>query len=108
MIYSFLISVLAVYVAAWLLPGVHLNGFWSSVGLTIVLSLLNVLVKPLLVLFTIPVTLLTLGLFLLVIDAIIVLLASKLLSGFSIDNFWWAILYSIILSMVSSIFNSIF
>lgn len=107
MIYSFLISVLAVYVAAWLLPGVHLNGFWSSVGLTLVLALLN-LVKPILVLFTIPVTILTLGLFLLVIDAIIVLLASKLLSGFSVDNFWWAILYSIILSIVSSIFNSIF
>lgn len=107
MIYSFLISVLAVYVAAWLLPGVHLNGFWSSVGLTLVLALLN-LVKPILVLFTIPVTILTLGLFLLVIDALIVMLASRLLSGFSVDSFWWAILYSIILSIVSSIFNSIF
>lgn len=108
MIYSFLISVLAVYVAAWLLPGVHLNGFWSSVGLTLVLALLNTLVKPILVLFTIPVTILTLGLFLLVIDALIVMLASRLLSGFSVDNFWWAILYSVILSLVSSIFNSIF
>lgn len=108
MIYSFLISVLAVYVAAWLLPGVHLNGFWSSVGLTLVLALLNTLVKPILVLFTIPVTILTLGLFLLVIDALIVMLASRLLSGFSVDNFWWAILYSIILSVVSSIFNFIF
>ncbi len=108
MIYSFLISVLAVYVAAWLLPGVHLNGFWSSVGLTLVLALLNTLVKPILVLFTIPVTILTLGLFLLVIDALIVMLASKLLSGFSVDSFWWAILYSVILSLVSSIFNSIF
>lgn len=108
MIYSFLISVLAVYVAAWLLPGVHLNGFWSSAGLTVVLSLLNVLVKPILVLFTIPVTILTLGLFLLVIDALIVMLASRLLSGFSVDSFWWAILYSVILSLVSSVFNSIF
>lgn len=108
MIYSFLISVLAVYVTAWILPGVHLNGFWSSVGLTLVLALLNTLVKPILVLFTIPVTILTLGLFLLVIDALIVMLASRLLSGFSVDNFWWAILYSIILSIVSSIFNSIF
>lgn len=108
MIYSFLISVLAVYVAAWLLPGVHLNGFWSSVGLTLVLALLNTLVKPILVLFTIPVTILTLGLFLLVIDALIVMLASRLLSGFSVDSFWWAILYSVILSLVSSIFNSIF
>ena len=108
MIYSFLISVLAVYVAAWLLPGVHLNGFWSSVGLTLVLALLNTLVKPILVLFTIPVTILTLGLFLLVIDALIVMLASRLLPGFSVDSFWWAILYSVILSLVSSIFNSIF
>lgn len=108
MIYSFLISVLAVYVTAWILPGVHLNGFWSSVGLTLVLALLNTLVKPILVLLTIPVTILTLGLFLLVIDALIVMLASRLLSGFSVDNFWWAILYSVILSLVSSIFNSIF
>lgn len=108
MIYSFLISLLSVYVTAWLLPGVHLNGFWSSVGLTVVLSLLNVLVKPLLVLLTIPVTVFTLGLFLLVIDAIIVLLASKLLAGFTVDSFWWALLYSVILSMVSSVFNNIF
>ena len=95
LIVNLLISALAVYFTAWLLPGITVKSYGAAVGVALVIAVLNVLVKPLLVLLTIPVTALTLGLFLLVIDAIIVLLAGKLLSGFQVGGFWWALLFSI-------------
>lgn len=107
-IINLLISALAVYLTAWLLPGISVKSFWSAIGVAFVIALLNVLVKPLLTLLTIPVTVITLGLFLLVIDAIIVLLAGKLLDGFRVDGFWWALLFSIIVSAVTSLLYGLF
>lgn len=102
-----LVNALAVMVSAYLLPGVRVKDFVTAVILAIVLSLLNLLIKPILVILTLPVTILTLGLFLLVINAIIILLASKLVSGFKVDGFFWAFIFSLILSLVSAIMNSI-
>ncbi len=82
-----LISALAVYLTAWLLPGISVKSFWTAIGVSIIIAVLNVLVKPLLILLTIPVTVVTLGLFLFVIDALIILLAGKLLSSFHVDSF---------------------
>ena len=75
--------------------------------IAIVIALLNTFLKPILILLTIPVTVLTLGLFLLVINAFIILFASELVNGFKVDGFWWALLFSIILSVVTSLLNSI-
>ncbi|MDQ3051292.1 MAG: phage holin family protein [Bacteroidota bacterium] len=97
---------LAVIIVAYLLPGVHVESALSAIGLALVLSLLNIFVKPLLILLTLPITVLTLGLFLLVVNALILLLAAELVSGFSIDGFWWALLFSIILSIVVSVLES--
>ena len=108
MIANLLISALAVYLTAWLLPGVSVKSFWAALGVAVVIALLNVLVKPLLMLLTIPITVLTLGLFLFVIDAIIVLLAGKLLDGFRVDGFWWALLFSIIVSAVTNLLYGLF
>lgn len=108
MIANLLISALAVYLTAWLLPGISVKSFWSAIGVAFVIALLNVLVKPLLTLLTIPVTVLTLGLFLFAIDAIIVLLAGKLLDGFRVDGFWWALLFSIIVSAVTNLLYGLF
>lgn len=80
---------------------------WTAVILAVILSLLNVFVKPILIFFTLPITLVTLGLFLLVINAIIILIAAKLVPGFRVDGFWWAMLFSIILSFVVSIFEKL-
>jgi len=72
-----------------------------------VLSFLNVFLKPILVLLTLPFTIFTLGLFLLVINAGIILLTSSLVEGFHVDGFWWALLFSLILSLISSALNSL-
>lgn len=96
-----LVTSLAVVVAAYLLPGVELQNFLSAVIVAIVLGVLNMLLKPILVLLTIPVTIFSFGLFLLVINAFIVLLTDFLVRGFEVQNFWWALLFSILLSVVS-------
>ena len=98
-----LLSALAVILLANILPGVEVSAFGSAVLVALVLSLLNLIVKPILVILTLPVTILTLGLFLLVINALIILLASSLVSGFSVDGFWQALLFSLLLSILESV-----
>jgi putative membrane protein len=90
------------FALAHLLNGVHVDNFWTAIVFALVLALLNVFAKPLFILLTLPVTLITLGLFLFVINALMVLLASKIVDGFRIDNFWWALLFSLILSFIMS------
>lgn len=94
----------AVVISAWVLSGVHLEGFMTAIIVALVLAFLNSIVKPLLVLLTIPVTVLTLGLFLLVINAIIIELAAYLVTGFTVDGFWSALFFSFILSFLNSVF----
>lgn len=102
-IIDLLISATSIGLTAWLLPGVSVKSIGTSVLVALVLGLLNAFVKPLLTLISLPVTILTLGLFMFVINAVIILLASKLLSGFQVEGFWWALLFSIIVTMVSSV-----
>jgi len=103
-----LINALAVFILAYVLAGVNVDGYLSAIIVAVVLSILNLLVKPILVIFTLPATILTLGLFLLVINAVIILLADKLIDGFSVTNFWWALLFSVLLSILQSILHSLF
>lgn len=98
-------TALAILVVTKIMPGVSVDSVLTSVLLAIVLSLLNVFIKPLLIFFTLPITIFTLGLFLLVINAAIILMASELVDGFEVDGFWWAMLFSIVLSVVVSIFD---
>jgi putative membrane protein len=85
------------------MPGVHVDGFGTSIIVAIVLSLLNIFIKPIIVIFTIPVTIFTFGIFLLVINALMILLCTKIVGGFSVDSFWVALLFSILLSLAQSI-----
>jgi putative membrane protein len=96
----------AVLLTAWLLPGVTIENFTTGLMVAIALAILNTFLRPILILLTIPVTLLTMGLFLLVINALIILLISKFVPGFVVDGFWWALLFSVILSIVASIFGT--
>lgn len=96
-----IISTLAVFLADYLLDGVHLNQFSTAIIVAIVLALLNTFLKPVLVILTIPVTLMTLGLFYLAINAIIVLLASELVPGFQVDSFWDALLFSMLNTVIA-------
>lgn len=102
-----LLSAIAVVLSSYLLPGVSVDDFWTAFLVAVLLSLLNVTLKPLLVLFTIPITFLTLGLFLLVINALIIMIADYFIDGFYIDNFWWAIAFSLILSIFNSLLNEL-
>ena len=102
-----LLSALAVIVLARLLGGVQVDGYTTAIIVAVVLALLNVVVKPLLILFTLPATILTLGLFLFVINAIIILLADKLVGGFSVSSFWTALLFSVLLSLLESVLYSL-
>jgi putative membrane protein len=104
-IISLLLSALAVFVCAYILPGAHVDGFFAALVVAVVLALLNILVKPILVILTIPITIFTLGLFLLVINTVLILLASSIVPGFEVEGFWWALIFSILLSIINSLFG---
>lgn len=106
-IVRFLLSGLAVLLTAYLLPGVDVRHYGYALLVALVLSIANLIVKPILIVFTIPITILTLGLFLIVINAIIILLVDYLTPGFTVDGFWWALAFSIILSIFNSMFTDI-
>jgi len=103
---KFILYAVAVLITSYILPGVEIKDFLAAIAVAIVLSLMNAFVKPLLVLFTIPVTVLTLGFFLLVINAVIVLIAGKLVPGFEVNGFWWALIFSIVLSFFTMLFRA--
>ena len=101
--FKLIISAISVVITAYLLPGVHVRDILTALIVAVVLALLNGIVKPILIILTIPVTILTLGLFLLVINAFMIMLAGNLVPGFQVDGFWWALLFSIILSLITSL-----
>lgn len=108
LILQILVSSVAVYFTAWLLPGISVKGYGSAILVAIVLGLLNAFVAPVLQFLSLPITFLTLGLFTFVINAVIIMLAGWLMGdSFHVASFWWALLFSIIVSLVSSILGSI-
>ena len=101
-----LVYTCAVLITAWLLPGVTIENFTTAVMVAISLAILNTFIRPILIWLTIPVTLITLGFFLLVINALIILLIGKVIPGFIVDGFWWALLFSVILSIIAALFGT--
>ena len=100
-----ILSAVAVFICTTVLPGAHVDGFLIAIVVAGVLAVLNVIIKPILVLLTIPITFVTFGLFLLVINTILVLLVDWLVPGFTVDSFWWALIFSILLSIINSVFG---
>lgn len=98
-----LISALVVLLVAEFLPGVSVEGFVKALLVALLLAVLNAVLKPVLVVLTIPITLITLGLFLLVINTLMVLITDYFIQGFAVRNFWWALIFSVILSFVNSV-----
>jgi putative membrane protein len=95
-----LIATLAVIITAYILPGVKLSGFFAALVTALILGLVSTFVKPLLVLLTLPLNILTFGLFTFVINALMIMLTSAIVPGFQVDGFWWALLFSLVLSVV--------
>lgn len=104
---SWIVYALAIYISANILPGIHITNFTTALVTAIILGIINVLIKPVLIILSLPINILTLGLFTLVINALLIMLAANLAEGFDVDGFWWALLFGIILSIVSSILFSI-
>ena len=108
-----IIATRAVLITDLLLPGVSLgdmgttNGLITALLVAAVLGLLNSIVRPLLILLTLPVTLVTLGLFILVINAAMVLLADRLIDGFTVNGFWWALAFSVVQWLVQGFLNTL-
>ncbi len=102
-----LLSGVAVMLTAYLLPGAHVQDYWAALLVAVLISISNVIVKPILIIFTIPITILTLGLFLLVINAVIILMVDYFVDGFYVDGFWWALAFSLILSVFNSLFGDL-
>jgi len=97
-----LVIALALWVTAYILPGVHVGSYQALAIAAVVLGLVNALIRPILTILTLPITVLTLGLFYLLVNGFTFLLASKMVPGFQVDGYWWAVLGAIVVSIVSS------
>lgn len=102
-----LVSAVASIIAAYILSGVHIDSSVTAILLALVLALLNNFVKPILIILTIPITIITLGLFLVILNVLMIEWAAKLLPGFTMDSWWDALWFSLLLSLVTSLLNSL-
>ncbi|MBP6550605.1 MAG: phage holin family protein [Flavobacterium sp.] len=107
LLFRIILTSILVLLIAHFMKGVHVAGFVTALLVAIVLGLLNVFIKPIFVLLTLPFTIFTLGLFLLVINALIILLCTNIVGGFSVDSFWTALLFSVFLSLSQSVLFAI-
>ena len=104
---NLLINGLAVFIAAYLLNGVHIDSFITAVIAAVVLGITNTIIKPIFLVLTLPINILTLGLFTFIVNALMILLVSSIVSGFEVDSFLWAFLFSIVLSLVNIFLKSL-
>jgi putative membrane protein len=102
-----LLTAVVVVVLSKILPGVSVDGYVSAIIVAVVLALLRLIVRPVLIFLTLPVTIITLGLFLLFINAFIIMMADYFVDGFDVRNIWWALLFSLLLSFLQSLLFSI-
>lgn len=104
---TLLLSSVAVYVTAQILPGVKLEGFGTAVVVAVVLGLINAFIRPLLLILTLPINILTLGLFTIVIVGFCAWLVSQIVPGFAFSSFWWAIGFALVFAVINSFLNSL-
>lgn len=106
-IINLLISSLAVFISGYILPGIKIENFTTAVVVAIVLGIVNLLIKPFFIILTLPVTILTLGIFALFINAIMILIVSAIVPGFKVQSLFWAFIFGVVLSIVSSFLHSL-
>jgi putative membrane protein len=97
------LTALSLLLVAYLVPGIHVDSFLTALVTALLLGILNAVVRPILVFLTLPITVLTLGLFIFVINAALFFFVASLLDGFSVDGFWYALLGSLLVSVISGI-----
>jgi len=106
LVLRWLILTVAIMVAAYLIEGIEVKGFWSAFFAAAILGVLNALFRPILIILTLPITILTLGLFTFVINAVLIMMVSGVIGGFEVHGFWSAFLGSLIISVVSWLLSS--
>lgn len=104
---TLLLNSLAVFVAAYILPGIHLQNYTTALVVAIVLGLINTFIRPIIFILTLPINILTLGLFTFVILGGIILLVSSIVPGFQVDGFWWAVAFALVLALVNAFISSL-
>ncbi len=105
---KWLIFSFAIYAAAYLLqPGIMVADFTTALVAAVVLGLINVVIAPILLILTLPINILTLGLFTFVLNALLVMLAGNLIPGFTVGGFWYALLFSLIVSVINSVLSTL-
>ena len=107
-IIKLLINALALFLTAWIVPGIQISSFWTAIIAAIVLAVINVIIRPIMLIITLPINIITLGLFTFFINALMLLLASDIVPGFFISGFLSAILGAIILTIISTVLHSLF
>ena len=105
---KWLIMAASILISAYIIPGVFVSGLWAALWLAVFLGIVNVILKPILIVLTLPINILTLGLFTFVINALLILLASTVIKGFDVSGFLTAMPFSIVLSIVSFVLSNLF
>lgn len=108
MIIRWIITIIAIILSAYLIPGVSVEGFWSAFWVSIFIGLINITLKPILIILTLPINIVTLGLFTFIINGVLILLASSVIQGFSVAGLMPAIIFSIVLAFMNWILNKVF
>ncbi len=104
---KWLIMAVSIVISAYLIPGVKVSGFFTALWVALFLGIVNILIKPILILITLPINIITLGLFTFVINAFLILLGSSVIKGFDVGGFWVAVLFSIVLSLINYVLGSL-
>jgi putative membrane protein len=104
---KWLIMAVSIVVSAYLIPGVRVSDFFTALWVALFLGIVNILIRPILILVTLPINILTLGLFTFIINALLILLGSWMIEGFHVSGFWVAVLFSIVLSLINYALGSL-
>lgn len=104
---TLILNGLAVFMTSELLPGISVDNFWTAIVVAVVLGIVNTFLKPLLIILTLPINIVTLGLFVFVINAVLVILVGMFVPGFVVESFIWALIFSLVLSLVNSFFHKL-
>lgn len=104
LIIKLLVNAIAVFAFGYMLRGVHVKSFGTSLLVAILLALVNAFIRPIVLFLTLPFTIITFGLFILVVNTLMVMLVDWILDGFKVESFWWALLFSVLMSLVNLLF----
>lgn len=103
---NWIVNAMVIFSVAYIMPGVHVANFTTALVVALVLGIINAILKPVLLILTLPINILTLGLFTFVLNAILIIIVSKIVPGFTIDGFLWALGFGIILSIASTVVHN--